>query len=169
MQEPKPLITLIAAMDKNWAIGKKNGLLCDVPEDMQHFLDTTTAKPIIMGRRTAESLGKALPFRRNIVLSRNGQVPFAGMHGARTVKEALSMAGVVPEIMVIGGGHVYARFLGMADRMILTWLDFEAERVDTYFPRFQEEEWKVVSRRNFPVSKDRAIGFSIVDYRRRRA
>lgn len=162
----QPIITLIAALDKNRAIGKGNALPWRIPQDMRRFKELTTGKPIIMGRKTAESLGKALPFRRNVVLSRNGQPPFAGMHGVRTVEEALNMAGVVPEIMIIGGGQIYSRFIRRADRLLLTWVDTEIEGADAHFPEFKEEDWKEVRRKNFKAGEGRPLGYTFVDYRR---
>lgn len=163
----QPIITLIAALDMNHAIGKGNTLPWQIPEDMRRFKELTTGKPIIMGRKTAESLGKALPFRRNVVLSRNGRAPFAGMHGVRSIEEALSMAGVVPEIMIIGGGQIYLQFLHRADRILLTWVDTRIADADAHFPKFDEKDWKEVRRQTFRASDDRPLGYSFVDYRRR--
>lgn len=162
----QPIITLIAALDKNRAIGKGNALPWRIPQDMRRFKELTTGKPIIMGRKTAESLGKALPFRRNVVLSRNGHPPFAGMHGVRTVEEALNMAGVVPEIMIIGGGQIYSRFIRRAHRLLLTWVDTEIEGADAHFPAFREEDWKEVRRKRFKAGEKSPLGYAFADYRR---
>ena len=115
-----PALVLIAALDRNRAIGRGNALPWHLPDDLKHFKALTLGRPVLMGRRTAESLGRALPKRRNLVLTRGGQVPFAGMEAVASIDEALRIADMdgAGELCVIGGGEVYALALPMAARML---------------------------------------------------
>lgn len=161
-----PSITLIAALDANRGIGKGNALPWSIPDDMRRFKALTNGKPVIMGRKTAESLGRALPWRRNVVLSRQGTVPFPGMHPATSIEQALEVAGPAEEIMVIGGGEIYAMFLPLASRLRLTWVETVVEGADAFFPEFSEEEWLEVGREFHPTSATQPLAFCFVDYLR---
>ena len=159
-----PSITLIAALDSNRGIGKGNTLPWAIPDDLKRFKALTNSKPVIMGRKTAESLGRALPWRRNVVLSRQGTVPFAGMHAATSLEQALDVAGSADEIMVIGGGEIYTMFLPLASRMRLTWVDTVVEGADAFFPDFADEDWLEVGREFHPTSAQQPLAFCFVDY-----
>ena len=160
-------LTIIAALDAKRAIGRGNALPWSLPEDMKRFKALTTGKPIIMGRKTAESLGKALPFRRNVVLSRHGTVPYAGMHGASSIEEALNVAGEVEEVMIIGGAEIYKWFLPRAHRLRLTWVDTVVEDADAFFPAFSEDDWIEVGRDCHPANSKHAFDYTFVDYSRK--
>src|SRR5690606_33015751 len=102
-------VSLIAALDRNHAIGRGNALPWHLPDDLKHFKALTLGKPVLMGRRTAQSLGRALPKRTNLVLTRGGAVPFAGMQAVASLEAAIALAaGEGEELCVIGGGEVYA-------------------------------------------------------------
>ena len=120
---------------------------------------------MLMGRRTAESLGRALPGRRNLVLTRSGRVPFAGMERVAGLDEALALAGG-GTLMVIGGGEVFALAMPRAQRMHLTHVDVEVEGADAWFPAFDELDWRVTGRTRHPADAQHAHAFEDVDYER---
>ena len=161
-------LTLLAALDRNRAIGKDNTLPWHLPDDLRRFKALTLGKPVLMGRRTAESLGRALPGRLNLVLTRMGRVPFDGMQAVETIEEALFVAGLeqAGELCVIGGGEVFALALPQAARMHLTWVDTAVAGADAFFPRFDPDEWREVSREARPADARNAFAFEFVDYER---
>lgn len=161
-------LSLLAALDREFAIGKGNALPWHLPDDLKRFKALTLGKPLLMGRRTAESLGRVLPGRRNLVLTRRGQVPFAGMEPVASVEAALALADAdgAPELCVIGGGEVFALVLPRATRLHLTWVDTVVADADAFFPRFDIGEWKVLSRAAHPADAKHAFAFDFVDYQR---
>jgi dihydrofolate reductase len=160
-----PLV-LIAALDRRNAIGKGNALPWHLPADLKRFKALTLGKPILMGRKTAESIGRALPGRRNLVLTRSGQVPFEGMEAIGTIDDALHVAaeGGAAELCVIGGGEIYALCLPRATRMHLTHVDTLVESADAFFPRFDPDAWQVYSREQYGADAKHASAFEFVDY-----
>lgn len=134
------IISLIAAMDRNRLIGNKNRLPWHLPADFAHFKSVTMGKPIIMGRKTWESIGKPLPGRTNIVLSRNPETRFDGAVCVSSFEEAVAAVSDADEIMVIGGSAIYEMLLPKADRMYITYVDAEFEG-DAWFPAFDESQW----------------------------
>jgi dihydrofolate reductase len=155
---------LIAALDRNFAIGKDNGLPWHLPDDLKRFKALTLGKPMLMGRRTAESLGRALPGRRNLVLTRHGAVPHSGMEAVAGLDEALRAAEGAEEMCVIGGGEVFALTLPMATHMHLTWVDTVVDGADAFFPRFDAARWQVASRHAHGRDARHAFDFEFVDY-----
>ena len=131
-------ISLIAAMANNRVIGKDNDMPWHMPADLKHFKAVTMGKPVVMGRKTFESIGRPLPGRQNVVISRNKDWHHDGVLVATSTEEALAFLKDAQEIMVIGGGHVYQQFLPLASRLYLTFIDLEVEG-DTFFP-----DWKAV-------------------------
>ena len=160
------LISLIAALDRNRAIGRDNDLPWRLPDDLKRFKALTLGKPILMGRKTAESLGRAVPGRRNLVLTRSGRVPFEGMHAVATVEEALVVArdDDASELCVIGGAEIYALTLPMATRMYLTHVDTAVEGADAFFPAFVAAQWKVIARQEHAIDAKHGLAFEFVDY-----
>lgn len=138
-------VSLVAAYDRNRVIGRDNALPWRLPADMRRFRTLTTGKPVIMGRRTFESIGEPLGDRVNIVLTRDQQFVAEGVRIAYSVEGALAMCREAEEVMVIGGGEVYSRFLPIADRLYLTEIDAEFDG-DTYFPVFDAAKWAEVER-----------------------
>lgn len=120
---------------------------------------------MLMGRRTAASLGRALPQRRNLVLTRSGRVPFEGMEPVASLDEAVALAGSAP-LMVIGGGEVFALALPRAQRMHLTFVDTQVEGADAWFPEFDELDWRVTGRAHHPADPKHAFAFEDVDFAR---
>lgn len=163
-------LSLISAMASNRVIGRDNDLPWSLPEDMRHFMRTTLGKPVIMGRRTYESMGKPLPGRCNIVVSRSLAQP-PGVQMAESLQEALQQAQLecnnsgAAECFIIGGAQLYAASLPLAQRLYLTWVHAEIAG-DTFFPAFDLQAWREVQREEFPPAANRAHAFSIVIYER---
>ena len=139
------IISIIAGMDKNRLIGQGNRLPWRLPADMKHFRQHTLGKPVLMGRRTFESIGKPLPKRTNIILTRDHNYRADGCIVTHSIEEALKAASGCEEIMIIGGASIYELFLQRADRLYLTYVHacFEG---DVYFPAFDIADWQEVKR-----------------------
>ena len=133
-------VSMIAAVGKNLELGKNNNLIWHFKEDMKFFKDTTMGHTVVMGRKTFESLPKALPGRKNIVISSNAEYHAQGATVVTSVEEALQIADN-EEIFVLGGGKIYAEFLPYADKLYLTEIDAECADADTYFPQFNKSEY----------------------------
>ena len=161
-------VSLIAALDRHHAIGRDNDLPWRLPDDLKRFKALTLGKPVLMGRKTAESLGRALPGRLNLVLTRSGRVPFEGMQGVASVEQAIRIATEQGsnELCVIGGGEVYALTLDRADVLHLTEVDAVVDDAHAFFPPFDPATWHEVARESHPVDAKHAIGFDFVEYRR---
>lgn len=129
----RPVLSLIAAVARHGAIGKDNRLLCRISEDLKFFKRTTLGCPVVMGRKTWDSIGRALPGRRNIVVTRNAAWHAEGAERAGSLQAALEMAGDAPKVFVIGGAQLYAQALPLADEMVLTEIDAEFD-ADAFFP-----------------------------------
>ena len=160
-------ITLIAAMTPRRVIGVAGGMPWHIPGELRHFKEATMHKAIVMGRKTWESIGRPLPGRQNIVVSRQAGLNIEGCEVARSLDEALALA-ASGEVMVIGGGDLFREALPTASRMILTIVDLEI-RGDTYFPEWKPVEWKLVARRTVPRGDTNAIAFEVQEYQRQSA
>ena len=161
-------VSLIAALDRHRAIGRDNDLPWRLPDDLKRFKALTLGKPVLMGRKTAESLGRALPGRVNLMLTRSGRVPFAGMRVVASVDDAIRIAAEQgsDELCVIGGGEVYALTLDRADVLHLTEVDSAVDGAHAFFPPFDAADWREVSREAHPVDAKHALAFDFVEYRR---
>ncbi len=137
-----------------------------LPDDLKRFKALTLGKPVMMGRKTAEAIGRALPGRRNLVLSRSGAALFPGMQCVRTLADCLALV-AGEELMVIGGGEIYALFLPLADTLHLTHVDTQVVGADAFFPAFDESRWEVVERSAHPADGRHALAFEFVDYKLR--
>lgn len=157
---------LVAALDRHSAIGRDKQLPWRLPDDLKRFKALTLGKPTLMGRKTAEALGRALPGRRNLVLTRSGRAPYPEMDVVGSVDEGLAQA-AGEELMVIGGGEIYTLFLPIATSMHLTHVDVEVASADAFFPNFDQQSWVVVARQPHPADGRHACAFEFVDYRRR--
>lgn len=151
-----PRICLIAAVARNGVIGRNNQLPWHLPEDLKYFRATTWGRPIVMGRKTFESLGRPLPGRTNIVVSRQADLQLPGAVLVSGIDEALRRAisqaelDGVDEVMVIGGENLYRQMLASADRLYLTRVDLDPEG-DAWFPEFEESAWQLVEERAVPA------------------
>jgi len=151
-----PTLTLIAALSHNRVIGRDNRLPWRLPADLRFFKQTTMGKPLLMGRRTWESIGRPLPGRRMIVLSHDPIACLApGCVIVRSLDEALNAAGAAPEIMVIGGASLYAQTLPLAKRLYLTIIEAEIPG-DTWFPEWDQQDWRLVWEEMHPADTDHA-------------
>ena len=167
----KARIILIAAMSNARVIGANGGLPWNLPGDLAHFRRRTLGKPLILGRKTFESLGKMLPGREMIVLSRKGVDESKGVWSAGSKAEVLDLAyeraGVlgVREICVIGGGEVFGEFLAEAEGVVLTWVEGEFGG-DVFFPEFCDRNWIEVSYTRPVLRKGDEAGYEIMELRR---
>ncbi|MDG2516766.1 dihydrofolate reductase [Lysobacter soli] len=159
-------VSLIAALDRHNAIGRDNDLPWRLPDDLKRFKALTLGKPVLMGRKTAQSLGRALPGRRNLVLTRSGAVPFEGMTAVSSIDEAVRIAQAdgADELYVIGGGEVYALTLPIATHLLLTHVDTQVDGAHAFFPDFDATQWRVVSRERHEADAKHAFAFEFVDY-----
>jgi len=159
------MISMIVAMAENRAIGKNNELLWHLPKDFQHFKSVTMGKPIVMGRKTFESIGKALPGRKNIVITRDNHFTAEGVVIVHSIAAALEASEEFDDVMVIGGASFYEQMLPMTETLYLTVVhqDFEA---DVFFPEIKAEEWNVVERVKHEADEKHAYPYSFITYRR---
>lgn len=159
------MITIIAAVAKNRAIGYENKLLYWLPNDLKRFKALTTGHTIIMGRRTFESLPNgALPNRRNVVVSKGGQ-DFLGCDRYGSLEEALKHTSHDEEVFIIGGASVYEQSMAIADRLCLTEIDDVPKEADAFFPDYSKG-WKVVKKEAHPKDERHAFEYAFVDYER---
>ena len=163
-------LVLIVARAKNGVIGKDGALPWHLPDDLKRFKRMTVGKPVIMGRKTFDSIGKPLPGRHNIVLTRDPGWQAAGVTVAPNLAEAIAAAGLDPraradEVMVIGGAQIYAEALPSATRIEVTEVDAEPDG-DTVLPAFDRARWREVAREAYPAG-DSAPGFAFVTLVRR--
>lgn len=156
-------ISLVAALDNDSAIGKGGAMPWHLPDDLRRFKELTLGKYVLMGHRTAVAIGKALPDRHNLVLSRRHEAPFEGQVTVRSLPEAQAIAGGTG-LVVIGGGEVYRETLPFAMRMYLTWVDAQIEGADVYFPSIHFREWVEVSREHHKKDDRHAYAFDMVSY-----
>ena len=159
-------LAVIAAVARNGAIGKDNALLWRLPADLQFFKRTTLGCPVIMGRKTYESIGRPLPGRRNIVISRNAGWTAAGVDTVASLDDALALAAEAPKVFVIGGAQIYAQALPHADQIILTEIDHDFEG-DTFFPEWDRTQFDEIGREDQPAEAPNDFAYAFVTYRRR--
>lgn len=160
-------ISLVVAMSENRVIGRDNGLPWRLSGDLRYFKAVTMGKPIVMGRKTYESIGRPLPGRRNIVLTRDPAYRAPGCEVCPDLEQALALVGDVPEVMIIGGGALYAATLDRADRIYLTEVHATVEG-DTWFPALDASRWKECSRERHEGDEGDGLAYSFVVLERRR-
>ena len=159
-------ISLIVAASTNNVIGVAGGLPWHLPEDLKRFKAITMGKPMIMGRATYASIGRALPGRKSIVLTRQSGFDAEGCEVVDSVDAAIAAAGAVDEVMIIGGGDIYRQFLPRADRIYLTRIHAGIDG-DTTFPELDMCEWTVSTSGEYPAGDERDYSFSIATLDRR--
>ncbi len=159
----KPLLSLITAMDSNRLIGKNNALPWHMPADLAFFKLTTMGKPIIMGRKTFTSIGKALPGRQNIVVTRDRNFDAAGCDVASSIEQATALAADSNEVMLIGGASLYRQTINRADIIYLTIIHHEFTG-DTWFPEIDSKYWNLISQQNFDADEKNSFNYSFVKY-----
>jgi dihydrofolate reductase len=147
------MLSLIVAMDKNQLIGNRNQLPWHLSEDLKRFKAITMGKPVIMGRKTFESIGRPLPGRRNIIISRNPVFRIKGCETARNLIHAIELTAESDEAVIIGGRQIYQEALTLVDRMYLTLIEYEFDG-DAWFPPFNEVEWNLIASETHECRSD---------------
>ena len=160
------LVSIIAAMDRNRLIGNKNQLPWHLPADLAHFKQVTMGKPIIMGRKTYESIGRALPGRTNIVLTRSPDFNAKGVLIANTLQQALDYVAAEEEVMIIGGSTIYELALPRTDRLYLTCVESTYEG-DAWFPEFDLEQWHIIASEEHTADEKNTSDYRFVTYARK--
>ena len=159
------MISIIVAAAENNVIGNNNALIWHISADLKHFRQLTTGHTVIMGRKTYESIGRALPDRRNIVISRNPAFRAEGCMVVSSVDEALQLTDGEEEVFIIGGGTIYREMWDKAERLYITLVHAVIEG-DTSIPEIDRTRWKVVSRQDFKAGEKDDYDYSFIDYRR---
>lgn len=154
-----PRLSIVVAAATNNVIGFRGELPWRLPEDLRRFKALTMGKPIVMGRLTHESIGRALPGRRNIVISRTPRYTAEGCEVVASPTAALDLLGGEEEVMIIGGGRIYQQFLPLVDRVYLTRVHAEPEG-DAFFPELDAGDWSIVAFEEYPAGDDRPVGYS---------
>lgn len=160
-------VTLVAAMARNRAIGLRGAMPWHLPAELAHFKVTTLGRSVVMGRKTWQAIGRPLPGRQNIVVTRDESFEAPGCEVANSLEEAVDVADS-GEVMIIGGGSLYEQALPQAQRMVLTHIECEAE-ADTWFPQWDTSEWVPVSREHFAADHKNGLAYDIVEYERKPA
>lgn len=164
----QPLISLICAMDSNRLIGNNNKIPWHMPADLAFFKRTTMGKPIIMGRKTFESIGKPLPGRTNIVVTSNPDLVIPGCIIADSIEQAIRINPNCDEIMIIGGTSVYQQTIGVADHIYMTQIHHSFQG-DTWFPEISLRRWKQETREDFQADENNPYAYSLIKYSRVRS
>ncbi len=160
------VISIIAAMGNNRVIGIKNKLPWDLPADMEHFQRLTFGKPVIMGQKTFESVGKPLPDRTNIIMTLDKGFNPPGCLVAHSIEEALEKAKDFPEVMICGGVSIYKQFLPLADKMYLTLIEGDFEG-DAFFPEFDWSNWQEKERIENQPDKENPYKYTFLTLERK--
>lgn len=159
----KPIVAIIVAMANNRVIGKDNKMPWHLPADLQHFKKVTLGKPIIMGRKTYESIGRPLPGRLNIVISRNAEYSLEGCKTVTSVEDAYKLVKDEEEVFIIGGGHLYNDLIGEADKLYLTFIDLDVDG-DTFFPDYEKLNLKEGKREKHHKDEKNPYDYEFVDF-----
>ncbi len=162
------IISAIAAMDKNRVIGKDNQIPWYLPADLKFFKRTTLGRHVLMGRKNYQSIGKPLPKRTNVVITRNPFFISSGCIVVHSLEEALQVAhdNQEEEVFIIGGGEIYAQAMPLTQKMYLTEIDAEFEG-DVFFPEFDESEWTITSEEYYPPDEKNEYPFTVRIYERK--
>lgn len=149
------MFSIIVAIGKNREIGKGNKLLWHIPEDLKNFKEITTGKTVIMGRKTFESIGRLLPNRKNIVLSKNGDKESFEQKGIELYQNLENLIADYKnsgeEIFIIGGEQMYREFMqkGLVSRLYISYIEFSDSEADAYFPEIDYNSWKIIKEKNY--------------------
>ncbi len=157
-------VTIVVAISENHAIGKDNKLLWYLPNDLKHFKEITTGHTVIMGRKTYESVGRPLPKRRNIIITRQ-EIAIEGCEVVNSIEAALALCANEEEVFIVGGAEIYKQALKLTDRIYLTIVHKEFE-ADSFFPEISKEEWKEVYREDHQPDEKNLIPYSFITYER---
>jgi len=159
------IVSIIVAIGENHAIGKNNQLLWHMPNDLKHFKDVTSGRTIIMGRKTFDSVGKPLPRRRNIVVTRQ-DITIPGCEVVKSIEDGLALCKGEDEVFIGGGAEIYKLAMHLTDRIYLTIIhkSFDA---DTFFPEIDQNDWLEVSREDFQPDEKNPLPYSFITLDRR--
>mgnify|MGYP001140851149 FL=1 len=160
------MVSIIVAVAENGVIGDKNALLWHISEDLKYFKSVTSGHPVVMGRKTYESLGRPLPNRTNVVVTRQ-EMEIPGCRVAHSLEEAVALFPAEEEVFVIGGAQIYGEALSAADRFYLTRVH-RAYEGDTRFPKWDAAEWRLVGSESFPCGERYEYPFTFETYERKR-
>ncbi|MCH9770667.1 MAG: dihydrofolate reductase [Gammaproteobacteria bacterium] len=161
------MLAIIAAMTADRVIGKDNQMPWGrMPADLKHFCELTMGKAIIMGRKTFESIGKPLPGRRNIVITRSQDLNLPGCEVVNSFEDALAKASVAEDVVVIGGGEIYRLAMSLVDHMYLTYIDYP-NGGDTYFPEWNASDWQELSNETFSADAKNPYAYRFVELTKR--
>ena len=158
-------LSIIVAVSENHVIGRDNALIWHLPADLKHFKALTMGHAVVMGRKTFESIGRALPHRRNIVISRNPSLK-EGCEVVASVEAALALVDGEEEVFIIGGGKIYHELWNCADNLYLTLVHAEVEG-DTFIPEVNEREWELVSKEDFRADEKNEVDYSFLKFCRK--
>jgi dihydrofolate reductase len=158
-------LALIVAKDQQGLIGKDNDLPWQLSADLHYFKKVTMGKPIIMGRNTHESIGRALPGRKNIIITKDQQYTAEGCFIVHSIKDALTECEDAEEAMVMGGASLYTQLLPQADKLYLTLVHANLEG-DTWFPQWHPEQWQQISREDHPADDKNEYPYSFIVYQK---
>lgn len=169
------MLSIIVAAAQGNAIGKNNELLLHISEDLKYFKSVTTGHPVIMGRKTYESIGRPLPGRRNIVITRGSKVKGEIKNPQTTTLEVVNSIDAAIELakkgkdefFVIGGGEIYNQTFKMADKIYLTKIETNVEGADTFFPDILSSEWELESSSELKKDEENSVNFSFLVYKKR--
>lgn len=161
------MVTIIAAIGLNNALGKDNDLIWHLPADLKRFKKTTTGFPIIMGRKTFESIGRPLPNRTNIIVTRNADYHQDGCIVKSSLEEAVESVANEEHVFIIGGAQIYNQAIeqGLADRLDITLVQ-ESFEADVYFPEFDKMEWELISREDFDKDEKNPHNYSFLQFKK---
>lgn len=158
-------ISLVVAASTNHVIGKDNTLPWRLPADLKYFKSITLGKPVVMGRKTWDSIGKPLPGRLNIVITRRKELNITGCQVVASLDDAIRAAGDAPELMIIGGAEIFRQTLPRAQRIYFTRVHADIDG-DTFFPALNPAEWRETSRADYPADERHAYAYSFLIYDR---
>jgi len=165
------ILSIISAIGNNNEIGMKNTLLWNLPADMRHFKDTTTGHPIIMGQKTFESIGKPLPNRRNIVITKDENFKQENIEIVYSVEELMGLLKETTnerdECFIIGGGQIYKLFISIANKLYITHVDAEFPEADTYFPVIDKDKWEKTKSEFHPADESNKYNLEFVIYNKK--
>jgi dihydrofolate reductase len=156
------IVSLIVATGRRGEIGKDGKMPWHLPADLQHFKRNTLGKPVLMGRKTLAAIGRPLPERRNLVLTRDQAFRAAGCETVTSLGQALALADPAPELMVIGGGEVYRLAWGRTDRIYLTRIQADVDGADTFFPGLEDGYWRETSREDHRADVKNPFNYSFL-------
>jgi dihydrofolate reductase len=163
-----PHISIIVATDEENGIGKDNQLMWHLPKDLKFFKNTTSGHPVIMGRKTYDSVGRPLPNRRNIIITRQKDLKIDGVEVFNEFEKAVKACADEDEVFIVGGGEIYKQALPFTDKIYLTKVHRKFN-ADAFFPEFNKEEWKLISKEDHEQDEKHAFSFSFLTFVRVKA